>query len=394
MSARTANSAPSVVLSVHGFNMRWLLVSLKAQWRLLCVVGLCRLCQGQFVYLLVEAYKVTAYSKSVEQLCKRVGFRRFIVHPRTEGKKTRSRLSRDGLYSLTSIMTLLHAPSSEDFHTYPTQIKFSASLKIVGQPAVSTLSLLTTPIPELPHIPRVMSISNDELPNVPLPSKCSFAQFRERLSVAEVHQKQSVMKTSISDQQQMRASFTEMSLGSQSKIPVYDQYRMNNQLSTYVNELQKVSLAKMSEQRMLSVQKKSSSLSKMPPRPEAKISASDQPPAQLQQATSATASEKVETPKISHSVSQQAAHQAAESVTEVHQIPLPTKSASEQNDVSEEAVSFTAVQPLSHTPPAPTKDTEDTTAKKKKRKKRNNTRKRTILDQLPVAFKSVPMVRT
>ena len=124
--------------------------------------------EGEFVYLLVEVYEVTPYTTSVEQLCRRVGFRRIVVHPRTEGRNYEGEPG--VVYSLSSAMTLLHSPSSPNCHTYPAQIKFVASLRTVDLPARCTVSVFKTPVSDLPHLPRPM-ISIKELPNGPLLSR-------------------------------------------------------------------------------------------------------------------------------------------------------------------------------------------------------------------------------
>ena len=124
--------------------------------------------EGEFVYLLVEVYEVTPYTTSVEQLCRRVGFRRIVVHPRTEGRNYEGEPG--FVYSLSSAMTLLHSPSSPNCHTYPAQIKFVASLRTVDLPARCTVSVFKTPVSDLPHLPRPM-ISIKELPNGPLLSR-------------------------------------------------------------------------------------------------------------------------------------------------------------------------------------------------------------------------------
>ena len=124
--------------------------------------------EGEFVYLLVEVYEVTPYTTSVEQLCRRVGFRRIVVHPRTVGRHYEGEPG--VVYSLSSAMTLLHSPSSPNCHTYPAQIKFVASLRTVDLPARCTVSVFKTPVSDLPHLPRPM-ISIKELPNGPLLSR-------------------------------------------------------------------------------------------------------------------------------------------------------------------------------------------------------------------------------
>lgn len=376
--------------------------------------GMCRSGDGQFVYLLIEAYKVIAKSKSVEQLCKRVGFRRFIVHPRIEGKKHRSYPSEEGLYSLTSIMTLLYAPNSENCQTYPTQIKFSASLKIAGKPAVSPVSLLTTPVAELPHMTHVVS---DELPNVPIQSKCTMCNLlRERPFLPEMLMKPSATAKSMSDARQSKTSFTEPSMALPSKIPVYEDLRK------YFKWVHKASIAKMAAQGQ-QPQKESSSLPKIrqdsPPQlseqnSQPQLPASRQLPAQPEPRTSATENQVVEEPETTASEPAQAEQQAVASANdEIQQIVTAPQTVLEQRatarplvafteveptrttlilsevDLKRPQVSFTEVQPLPQTP----SDTKQNKKKKHKKRKPNNEVKRTILDQLPVAFKAVPMVR-
>ena len=442
--------------------------------------------EGQFVYLLVEIYEVTPHTTTVEQLCRRVGFRRIIVHPRTEGRH-HEREPGD-IYSLSTAMTLLNSPTSPNCHTYPAQIKFVASLRTVDQPARCTVSVFKTPASDLPHLPRPM-YSINELPNVPLLCSQDFAhrELPQPLSTRVATQGKLSMNTSTSAQHQMSNSLAEL-LGleeDEEELPevmiltpspvifghdksaddlplvmplspcaedlpvviplIHSPIRFvhgksaehlppvmpltpcteelslvmplnpsplrfvheksaehlplvrpltpfaedltaitqrtpyttrfaheKSVVTSHVSEAQTVSLVERSEH-------KSSSLHEQHRVPQKELTASEQ----HRQLSSAT---RIET--------------TSASTQDTLQLPSVKTSASYVRTEAQETVSFTAVQRLSQLPAGTRPDCAFVEAKKKKQKKKKGVKrklrfvvKRTILDDLPVAIKTVPMVR-
>ncbi|KAK2174424.1 hypothetical protein NP493_804g00021 [Ridgeia piscesae] len=351
---------------------------------------MCQSSDGKFVYLLVETYQVLPHRHTEEQLCKRVGFRRFIVHPRSEGKKHRTRLQEQGFYTVTSIMTLLHAPNSDNCPTrmYPTRIKFTASLKTAGKPATSNVSLLTTPVVGHSHMTGAVSASVAELPNLPLDRKRTV--LLQRQSPIEVQRRCSTTTKSMVG----IASVAEMvqSMGHQSRIPV------NEGVRKYVTEMNKASAAAKRSANDMPRTNESSSLPKIPwpptqtpypSRQQSEVQSESRTPAsnvavaepQIEGSTYylSTLSEKPTTPSGMTSSSDMDSTRATMSMS----VCL-----SDVESGRSEPVSFTEVEVLTQTPSEPK---QEISKKQHKKRKEVHGGKRTILDQLPVAYKAVPM---